>query len=597
MASSGRTVFACVADASARWRTLPQVFDTPDTGRAVSAMQPTAAAATDFRDTSVTASLALSTLAETLAALEWTRTQLISDIAAHRATVLAYRRSETGSRDDPSDPLAGWGPYGFSQNAELQERCASLRALVFAALEECERDLSRIGDADGVSPMTWTSSSPRIPSLTWGQKSAAFCATVSMKILQRLADSDMDAVAELLREHPDWERMLRAHPPGASDVAAWWRTLDSARADALISGAPLIVGNLEGVDYASRDDANRLALTHAIAAAREALEAERKRDDPAWNPVGGAGGGRDSRLKILRERLDNLLNIEVALASPPNRAPRSLVSLTSDDPPLAAVSIGDLDDATNVAYAVPGMGTTTKDMTGWAAAAQNILDEQSRVSPVTRNAVVAWIGYETPPIPLSQGLFQVLDDANAEQGGLQLSRALSGLVAARPDGPALSVIGHSYGTTTSAIALTLPETPEVDAFVAVGSAGLPAAVDSAADIRANAVYAGQARNVIPVMENGQGDQWAWTGRTSPAHPIDPVSPSFGAQAFAPTVTMECIPSPTTALLSRRVRVGGTSTRAPKRFVTPRSRQPVKVVGQRQRSRRARAPENRSGGTS
>ena len=65
----------------------------------------------------------------------------------------------------------------------------------------------------------------------------------------------------------------------------------------------------------------------------------------------------------------------------------------------------------------------------------------------------------------------------------------------------------------------------------MGSAGLPAEISSAASLKANAVYAGQADNVIPAIEGGLGDQWAWTGRISSEHPVDPTSRSFGARAF------------------------------------------------------------------
>ncbi|MGU7719296.1 alpha/beta hydrolase, partial [Escherichia coli] len=82
----------------------------------------------------------------------------------------------------------------------------------------------------------------------------------------------------------------------------------------------------------------------------------------------------------------------------------------------------------------------------------------------------------------------------------------------------LNVLGHSYGSTTASIALTRNSTPRVDTFVTIGSAGLPSWIDSASRLNVGAVYSGQARNVMPFLENQQGDQWAWTGRTSTSHP-------------------------------------------------------------------------------
>ncbi|BAJ74508.1 hypothetical protein MTES_1544 [Microbacterium testaceum StLB037] len=530
MAAAALTVRQRVDEATARWSTLPDVFDTPDTASVVTALQPASMAANDLDDASAAASTALRVLGERLSALGSTRARLIEDIAAHRSAVLAYRESNDVA-DDPDDPLAGWGPYSYSRNEELEERCESLRRALRAALVECEQDLRRIGDVERASPVMWSRVVPRYLSLTWAQESEDFRSRISMSILHRLATMEADEVARMLAEHPDWPAMLRDHPPAPKDVAAWWRNVDASHAAALISGASLIIGNLEGVTYRSRDLANRTTLTHEIDAARAAIETEMNRADPTWGPEYGVGGGKESRLKYLRERLDNLLNIEAALDAPSEAPDRQLIMLNDDRPPLAAISIGDLDQASTVTYAVPGMGSTSRDMTGWARAAQNISDEQSHAAAAHDQAVVAWMGYKTPPVPLSEGGIDVMSNEYARTGALNLSRALSGFTATRADDPRLSVVGHSYGTTTASIALTLPGTPRVDAYVALGSAGLPASIESASEINSNTVYAGQARNMIPLMENGQGDQWAWVGRMSPDHPIDPTADSFRAQTF------------------------------------------------------------------
>ncbi|MFX7825050.1 hypothetical protein ABTK20_21875, partial [Acinetobacter baumannii] len=81
---------------------------------------------------------------------------------------------------------------------------------------------------------------------------------------------------------------------------------------------------------------------------------------------------------MIEQQIANLTNIEGALRSPRNAASRYLIELTGDMPPLAAIAIGDLDSARTATFAVPGMGTTTRDMTGWTNAAQNLFDEQTR---------------------------------------------------------------------------------------------------------------------------------------------------------------------------------------------------------------------------
>ena len=201
--------------------------------------------------------------------------------------------------------------------------------------------------------------------------------------------------------------------------------------------------------------------------------------------------------------------------------------MTQDQPPLAAVSIGDLDTATNVTYAVPGMDATTASMTGWARSSQNLQE----VLP-SGSAVVAWIGYKTPPSPLPSGDFGVFDVNAAVAGGNRLAASLGGFAAVRGESmPKVSIVAHSYGTTTAAVALTQPGV-HVENFITLGSAGLPDNLQTASDLNAENVYSGHARDVIPFAEPGQGDQWAWTGRDfSRDHHVNPISPDFGSHAF------------------------------------------------------------------
>jgi pimeloyl-ACP methyl ester carboxylesterase len=174
------------------------------------------------------------------------------------------------------------------------------------------------------------------------------------------------------------------------------------------------------------------------------------------------------------------------------------------------------------------MGATTAGMVGWANSANNLYLEQKLVDPGRSHAVVAWIGYETPPVPIEQGGLQVLGIDYAQAGAEKLDHAMEGFVAARPDAD-LSIVAHSYGTPTAALALSEGGV-QVDSFVSIGSAGLPPEIDQARDLHATEVFAGQARDVLAVDPAG-GDQWAWTGRLSPSHPVNPIGESFGAHAF------------------------------------------------------------------
>lgn len=312
----------------------------------------------------------------------------------------------------------------------------------------------------------------------------------------------------------------------AAEVAKRWAALGLTKADVdVFGGMPTDVlarlGNLEGVPYWARSTANTLVLNQRLG------EVERQIEQLEGTVASAGDGSRALARELTALYADRkaLRNINAALkVKGENDGQRFLTALTADRPPLAAVSIGDLDTAANVTWAVPGMDTGTSDMSSWSRAAQNIYDEQGRGTGDSRRAVIAWIGYDTPS-PAT-----VLGMAKAEAGGRKLADSIEGLGAVRSgDMPTTNVVAHSYGTTTAAIALS--ETgAHVDRFVSLGSAGLPNQVDSAGKLHAEHVFVGQARNVA-FDEAGQGDQLAALGRRAPGHHVDPATRVFGATTF------------------------------------------------------------------
>lgn len=115
------------------------------------------------------------------------------------------------------------------------------------------------------------------------------------------------------------------------------------------------------------------------------------------------------------------------------------------------MSIGDLDDADNVTWAVPGMGSSAATLPDWARSAQTVQDKQTQLDDDRRHAVVAWVGDKAPAVAASS----VFATDLASAGAVNLDRALNGFTAVRSDAD-LNVIAHSYGTTTAALALARP---------------------------------------------------------------------------------------------------------------------------------------------
>jgi hypothetical protein len=304
-------------------------------------------------------------------------------------------------------------------------------------------------------------------------------------------------------------RMIAAHPAlelqvmdAAPDrVVAWWAAKDRKHRKALIRESPALIGNLDGVDYASRDAANRRQLRSEIREEEQAVAA---------GPGDADAHARLAALTAIRAALH-------AHASTPGgpEPKRTLVSLSRRDPPLAAIAVGDLDTARQVTFTVPGMGTYTDDMQLWTETAQNVYDAQASVGAPAAHAVVAWIGYRTPP----PGIDATLGDA-AERGAPLFASELAGLQAARRGGDlsSVSVIAHSYGSTMVADALAARDLG-VRSFVMLGSAGVEDGIHGVRDLHARHVFAGEA------ADDGEA---VW-GRLSRQ---DPRAPGFGATVIS-----------------------------------------------------------------
>lgn len=337
-------------------------------------------------------------------------------------------------------------------------------------------------------------------------------------LLHALATLSPTELGALLASDPNIRARIKGMSPDA--VAAFWNSLGgqgtashhSAQQDALIALLPRVIGNLGGVPAWARDRANRITLVAATATAkRELADAKREAKGLVWP----ASEAAKQTVEAAQKNLAAYENIAKALqlTSPV----RQLVTLdTGHEPPLASVSVGNLDTASNVTYMVPGMGTYTSDMTGWSTAAKNLWATEGKLPGVGDDiAVVAWINYETPPVPSGLTTLGVLGGDAARAGATRLNADLAAFNSTRSDHPVLNVVGHSYGTTTASDALAEQDN-HVHSFVMVASAGVEkhvggTAINNASAYHADAVYAGRGSAGIPLSDDPR-DQWAKTGQ-------------------------------------------------------------------------------------
>ncbi|MFF6913818.1 alpha/beta hydrolase [Streptomyces sp. NPDC012466] len=184
--------------------------------------------------------------------------------------------------------------------------------------------------------------------------------------------------------------------------------------------------------------------------------------------------------------------------------------------------LGDLARADRVAVLVPGSDTSLDTYGRFHAAAAALHRQLARQVPAgTHTAVVAWLGYETPGTVSTT----VTTTGRAEQAAPRLRTLVADLRAIAGTGARISLLCHSYGSVVCGrSAAGLP----VDDIALVGSPGTGA--DTAADLHTRArVWA--ARGTDDWVEHVPHLSADLFG-TTVGFGTDPVSPAFGARAFA-----------------------------------------------------------------
>lgn len=273
-----------------------------------------------------------------------------------------------------------------------------------------------------------------------------------------------------------------------AEVSAWWHALSDAERQECIERDPATYGNLDGIDMASRDKANRLVLhgytdsggNHvpgliekaeaAVAAAQDQI------DNAGYQSPRESDLGAALRLDLenAQHDLEELRRLDAQLQrTGADGAPTSLLVLDPSGERLkAAVAVGDVDNAKNVATFVPGMGTNVHDsIERYVSTAMRLQDNTATVSQgnPSDTAVVAWLGYDAPQHDPS-----VASTEKAEAGAPRLNNFLTGIKSWRWEGGGdlhQTVVSHSYGSTTAGLAMKDIGAGVVDDFIYTGSPG------------------------------------------------------------------------------------------------------------------------------
>jgi len=246
-------------------------------------------------------------------------------------------------------------------------------------------------------------------------------------------------------------------------VRLWWSALTTDEQDRMVAVAPVELGRLSGLPVAVRSRANERRLDARIAAL----------------------GAMPTRDHGDRRKLENCLLVRDQLAGVRSRTdPMTRETLTAHllvfEPQAygshgrVAITVGDLDSAAHVAFLVPGLRSDVRSSLASMTDNATAITSQARRRARTGVATVAWMAYDAPD------LSNVGTDRAAAAGADLLAQDVLGVQAAREVQPHLTVVGHSYGSTTTGTALRDHWTG-VDDAVFVGSPGPN--VERATDLR------------------------------------------------------------------------------------------------------------------
>ena len=253
-------------------------------------------------------------------------------------------------------------------------------------------------------------------------------------------------------------------PPGSKpkQIAAWWGSLSDQQKKKLIEKYPEIIGNLDGVDIKTRDEVNRSLVDGMRTEAEDRVR-------QTYDDLVHRGMTSHSYANRYSKALDDVEDLEVLQEVLKDRERKLLVCDRSGERLKVAIGIGDFDKAQHIGVFVPGKGTTVRgSLLNYVTKSEGLITAAQKVRE-SSYATVAWLGYDAPlSIP------DVANTHRANAGADRLENFLEGVSAVygeKGQKVHLTLLGHSYGSTTSGIAASHVSPNVVDDLVLFGSPG------------------------------------------------------------------------------------------------------------------------------
>lgn len=279
------------------------------------------------------------------------------------------------------------------------------------------------------------------------------------------------------------ERFKNMSPEERAD---YWSKQSYEQKQYLCDHYPEMVGNADGVEGWARDRANRINLREKRLATEKQIETLKKAiDDPKQAVYVTLNRQKLEKAeealksyKVISSSIGNGISLEDYQHGKTGK-PISLLTLQDDGRRVkAAVAQGDVDNAAHIGTFVPGIGTTVngslKDYIRQTENLRQAAADQGNLA-LKDVATIAWLGYDAPGEAKLGNLSDITSPKLAQAGSDRLAGFLNGLQASREHGAGdahMTLVGHSYGSTTSGMAATKVHDGVIDDLVLCGSPGM-----------------------------------------------------------------------------------------------------------------------------
>lgn len=452
------------SDVELHWQGLGAVYSAPEQGVLFAAVGPARTAGDELATATEQIADALAAYAEALRPLLVMQQQLLTDLGEMSAAVGAWS-SEGDNWAQPD----GWAsdPELAARDSSLRRTASGIRSAVLDAERDCARALDAVagGTGAGLRSVSDGAASTLRASGTWSAVVSDFDHHVdaaAMTTLRELATKDQQALEAWVAANEERIHSIIDAPPSAEATEAWWSELGPAGQALLVSGASLLVGNLDGVPWGRRSEANHVTLrTESDRLRRAIAEAPRSPSEEQQAEI----DGWEAELELY-ERLLEEQGTVVAPDGSTTTTDGAHVIVFDPSREAIAVYVGGLTvdggvppSTLDVGVYVPGTGSLLSN-------AEGSIDKATAMAnaamPPGSLGMLAWQGGHFP-----QGA-EAVNSAASEDLAPRLSRLVNAVD--HEESTAVTAVGYSYGGAV--VGMAEREGMDVDRVLHVSSAGL-----------------------------------------------------------------------------------------------------------------------------